>query len=67
MVWRLKRKIIFIKKKINFSFTISGWSGLLDPICEVSNEVKEEVTLRNTDNFVRNFDKQTKPFARSQI
>ena len=47
--------------------TISGWPGLLDPICKVPYKVEEEITFRNTDYFVSNFHKQTKSLTGSQI
>ena len=47
--------------------TISGRTGFLDPICEVTHEIKEEISLRNADNFVSNFNKQTEALAGSQV
>ena len=47
--------------------TISGWPGLLDPICKVPYKVEEKITFRNTDYFVSNFHKQTKSLTGSQI
>ena len=47
--------------------TISGWPRLLDPVCEMTDEVKEEISLRDADHFVSDFNKQTEAFTGPQV
>ena len=39
--------------------SVSGRSRFLDPICQVPNEVKEEVRVGHRDDFVSNLDEDT--------
>ena len=47
--------------------TVTCWTSFLDPVSQVTNKIKEEVTLGNTDHLVRDLDKQTESFAGSQV
>ena len=43
--------------------TISGRSGLLNPVSQMTNEIEEEISLGHGYNLIRDFDKQAKPFG----
>ena len=47
--------------------TISSGTGFLDPVGQVADKIKEEISLRNTDDLVSDLDKQTKALAGSQV
>ena len=48
------------------SLTIPGLACSLQPLCEVADKVKEEITLRYTDHFVADFNKQGEPLRAAQ-
>ena len=43
--------------------TVTCGPRLLDPVCQVTNKVEEEIPLRNADDLIRDLDKQTEPLA----
>ena len=47
--------------------TFSNNPPLPDPISDVPNKVKEEISFRHTDHFVSDLDKQTEAFTGSQV
>ena len=49
------------------SLTISSWPCLPDPVGQVPDKVKEEILFRNTDNFIRDLDKEAEAFSRFEV
>ena len=47
--------------------TISSGTGFLDPVSQVADKIKEEISLRNTDDLVSDLDKETEALAGSQV
>lgn len=47
--------------------TIPWWACFSYPVCQVSNKIKEKVSLWHWDHFVCNLDKQAEAFTRSQV
>ena len=54
---------ISLQSILMLELTVCEGSALPDPVSDVTDEVKEEISLRDADHFVRQLDKQAEALS----